>query len=176
MDYRTKAYQAFDMFDSQWPLITAGTMEHFNSCTISWGSLGNLWGDPGKSRATVTVYVHPTRYTCEFLRRSEQFTVSFLSPAYKKMLGYMGTHSGRDGDKAAASGLTPIALNDTVGYEEAALTFVCRKLYQHQFAREDMAADIQAHYAAHPEHFSDGHGGWQPHIVFVGEILDVVEQ
>ena len=48
-----------------------------------------------------------------------------------------------------------------------------KKLYQHQFSREDLAPEIQEYYAAKPEVYPDFKGGWQPHYVFVGEIIDV---
>ena len=171
-DFREKAYRAFELFDRQWAIVTAGTMEHFNSCTLSWGSLGNIWGRDGKTCPTVTVYVHPARYTSEFLRESEYFTVSFYPESCRQAVGYMGSHSGRDGNKAKAAGLTPIAMGQSVSYEEAKLTFLCRKLYQHQFSKEDLAPEIQAYYASAPKVFPDFEGGWQPHIVFVGEIID----
>ena len=82
-------------------------------------------------------------------------------------------HSGRDGDKAAAAGLTPVAIGPGVMYKEANLTFLCRKLYQHQFSKEDLAPEIQEYYASMPQIYPDFKGGWQPHIVFVGEVLDV---
>ena len=41
--------EAFDLFRKQWALVTAGTPEHFNACTISWGSLGTLWTRPGST-------------------------------------------------------------------------------------------------------------------------------
>lgn len=53
------------------------------------------------------------------------------------------------------------------------MTFLCKKLYQHQFSRDDLAPEIQAYYAAAPQVYPDFQGGWQPHIVFVGEIMDV---
>ena len=46
-----------------------------------------------------------------------------------------------------------------------------KKLYQHQFSREDLAPEIQEYYAAKPEVYPDFKGGWQPHYVFVGEII-----
>ena len=151
-------------------------MEHFNSCTVSWGSLGNIWGHAGKSCPTVTVYVHPARYTSEFLKGGDTFTVSFYPEEYRKAVAYIGSHSGRDGDKAAAAGLTPVAIGNGVTYQEANLTFVCKKLYQHQFSREDLALEIQEYYASMPKVYPDFKGGWQPHIVFVGEIMDVEDK
>ena len=54
-NFKEKEYKVFEMFDKQWAVVTAGSMEHYNSCTVSWGSLGNIWGTAGKSRPTVTV-------------------------------------------------------------------------------------------------------------------------
>lgn len=33
-DFRQEDYKVFEMFDKQWALVTAGRMDHFNSCTI----------------------------------------------------------------------------------------------------------------------------------------------
>lgn len=129
-NFKQKAYNVFELFDRQWAIVTAGSIEHYNSCTVGWGSLGNLWGPTGRSRPAVTVYVHPARYTCEFLERGDTFTVSFYPPECRRALGYIGSHSGRDGDKAAAAGLTPVAFGQGVTYAEANLTFLCKKLYQ----------------------------------------------
>jgi len=170
-DFRERDYKVFEMFDKQWALVTAGSMEHFNSCTVSWGSLGNIWARGGKTCPIVTVYVHPARYTSEFLKDSDVFTVSFYPETYRKALGYMGSHSGRDGNKAEASGLTPVAIGEGVTYKEASLTFLCKKLYQHQFSKGDIVPEIQGYYASMPKTYPDFKGGWQPHIVFVGEIL-----
>ena len=175
-NFREDAWKVFDMFDKQWAVVTAGTLERFNGCTVSWGSFGNIWGHTGTGRPIVTVYVHPARYTSELLRDSDTFTVSFFPDSCRKALGYLGSHSGREGDKTAAAGLTPAAIGRGVTYREAELTFLCRKLYQHQFAREDLAPEIQAYYGAKPETYPDFHGGWQPHIQFIGEILEVEDR
>lgn len=75
--YKEKAYKAFEMFDKEWAIVTAGDLEHYNSCTIGWGSFGNSWRDEGNKCSTITIYVHPTRYTSEFLKDNDYFTVSF---------------------------------------------------------------------------------------------------
>lgn len=169
--FMTADYRAFELFEKRWGLVTAGTPEDYNSCTVSWGSLGTLWGRP-----SVTAYVHPARHTCRFLEKSDFFTVSFYDEAYRSALAYMGAHSGRDGDKAAAAGLTPIAFGQSVTYEQAELTFLCRKLYMRQFDKGALAPEIQAMYAAAPNIYPDFQGGWQPHIVFVGEVIDALDR
>lgn len=174
--YKEKDYKVFEMFDKQWAVVTAGEPDNFNSCTVGWGSLGTIWSRDGKRCSTVTVYVHPARYTSEFLTKSEFFTVSFYPEQYRKAVAYIGTHTGRFEDKAAAAGLTPVTVGKGISYEEANLTFVCKKLYQHQFSREDLAPEIQEYYASMPRVYPDFKGGWQPHLVFVGEIIECIDK
>ena len=88
-------------------------------------------------------------------------------------MGYLGSHSGRNENKIETVGFTPVKMGQGVTFGEAELTFLCKKLYQYQFSREDLAPEIQAYYAAKPEVYPDFKGGWQPHYVFVGEIIDV---
>ncbi len=176
-DYTQQDYKVFDMFRRQWALVTAGTMENFNSCTVGWGSLGTLWTKPGKTGAVVTVYLYPTRYTRQFVCDSDTFTVTFFPEDKKQALGILGSRSGRDGDKVAESGLTPVPVGDSVGYAEANLTFLCRKIYQHQMSKEDIAPDIHEYYASNPRVYPvDENGEWQPHWLFIGEIVDVIDR
>lgn len=167
VDLKKGDYKVFDMFGKQWALATAGNMERFNTCTIGWGGLGILWNKP-----VATVYLYESRYTCDFLKENDTFTVTFFPDEYKKALRILGSRSGRDGDKVALSGLTPVEAGDSVGFEEAELTLVCRKLYQHCMAKEDLAADIQEYYENGASSFPrDENGEWHPHWVFVGEIV-----
>lgn len=163
-------YPVFDLFKKQCAIVTAGTTKNFDGCTVGWGSLGTIW-----NKDTVTVYVHPARYTSEFLLNNDTFTVSFFPEDKKNAVMYMGSHSGRNEDKAINAGLTPMEMHGSVGFQEASLTFVCRKLYQHQFTKEDLASEIQKYYENGKKIYPDGNGGWQPHYVFVGEVIDKIE-
>ena len=102
--------------------------------------------------------------------------MSFYPEQYRKAVAYIGTHTGRFEDKAAAAGLTPVTVGKGISYEEASLTFVCKKLYQHQFSREDLAPEIREYYASMPRVYPDFKGGWQPHLVFVGEIIECIDK
>lgn len=176
-EFTQKEYQVFELFHRQTALVTAGEMGHFNGCTIGWGSMGNIWSRGGNAGAIVTVYVYPSRYTCEFLKRNDTFTVSFFPEAYRAALAYMGSHSGRDGDKVKGAGLTPVPMGKSVGYQEAELTFLCKKLYQHPFAKEDLDESIAEYYRANPRAFPpDENGDWQTHYMFVGEIIGVEDK
>lgn len=121
------------MIGGEWWLISAGNEDGFNSMTASWGHLGSLWERKG-GRAhmglpTAIVYLRPQRYTKEYMDKEELFTLSVFDKQYKRALGYMGSHSGRDGDKAQKAGITPLFQDGTVMYEEAKMIFVCRKIY-----------------------------------------------
>lgn len=115
----------FETIGKQWMLVTAGNQESCNTMTASWGGLGVLWGAP-----VATAYIRPQRYTKEFLDRESYFTLSFLPEQYRAALRYCGSHSGRDGDKWAASGLTTAYTDGGVPYvAQAELVLVCRKQF-----------------------------------------------
>ena len=80
-----------------------------------------------------TVYIRPQRYTYEFVERQGWYSLCFFSEQYKKALGFCGSKSGRDFDKAKETGLTPNFSDKAPYYEEASLVLICRKLY-----RQDM--------------------------------------
>ena len=166
MDFQHKSYDVFQMFNDRWALVTAGSIEHYNTMTIAWGSLGTIWGPPHKGKPIVTVYVSPARYTHEFLEQNEYFTVSFFPEAYRRDLSLLGSRSGRDGDKVAETALSPLPLEHGVDFAQAELTFVCRKLYSHQFEKEQVPEDVARWiYTRVP-----------PHTMFIGEIVDVIER
>lgn len=163
----------FRLFRDRWALVTAGTPDRFNTCTVSWGSMGTLWTRSSDTGSVITVYIHPGRYTNEFLMREERFTVSFFSQEHRNALSLLGSRSGRDGDKVAASGLTPVALGGSVTFREAEMTFLCRKLYGAPLDRAGAADEICAYYEAHPETYPpDADGTWRPHCMYIGEILE----
>ena len=120
---------ALNTFNRDWALVTAGTIDRFNTMTISWGGMGTLW-----SRPVATVYVKPCRYTHEFMENNDYFTVSFFPEKYREDLGILGSRSGRDGDKVALTSLTPKAGEQWVSFEEAEHVLVCRKIYRQAMA------------------------------------------
>lgn len=72
--------------------------------------------------------------------------------------------------------LTPIEIVQGATHKEAKLTSLYKKLYQHQFSKEDITTEVQEYYASMPKVYPDFNGGWQPHIVFVGEIIEVRDE
>lgn len=107
----------------EWMLITAGDKDGHNMMTASWGFLGEMWGAD-----TAMVVVRPQRYTMEFINKNDYFTISFYGEN-KDIHKICGTKSGRDVDKTALTGLTPVFLHNSVFFREANLVLVCKKQY-----------------------------------------------
>jgi len=115
----------FKLIDEDWMLVTAGSIESWNTMTASWGGLGTLWNMP-----VAFCFVRPTRHTYGFMERAERFTLSFFPEEFRQALNYCGSKSGRDVDKAKETGLRPVAgTRGTVHFEQARLVLECRKLY-----------------------------------------------
>lgn len=110
---------------SEWMLITAGNKEKYNMMTASWGFAGVMWGFPA-----VIAAIRPQRYTIEFAEKEKYFTLSFYGED-KKIHAVCGKESGREVDKTAKTGLTPIFDTDTNApyFNEARLVLICEKVY-----------------------------------------------
>ena len=163
-DYKKLILNPFTLVGDEWMLIAAGNEQHgYNSMTISWGHLGSIWGH-NSGRPSVVVYVRPQRYTKEFIDREEYFTLSVFPSEYKKQLGYLGSHSGRDGDKIAHCGLTPVFSGETTYFEQAQLVFICNTLYRAP-VKEEFFSDKSLVSEYYPnKHFHD---------MYIGEITEV---
>ena len=156
----------FDWFKGQGLLLAVGTPEHNNAMTIGWGSLGNVWSNIGP--ATVTVYVAEGRYTYEFMEKYDYFTVMAFDKEDVGILRYMGTHSGRDGDKAAHLGLhTLYTENGTPYYAEASLVLECKTIYKAPFLKEGMCEETQKFY----ENFDAG-----VHHMYIGKVVKALKR
>jgi flavin reductase (DIM6/NTAB) family NADH-FMN oxidoreductase RutF len=154
--------QPHHLFHHQWCLLTSGdyTKGEFNTMTIGWGAIGTMW-----SRPFVFVAVRHSRYTYKFMQKFDSFTVSAFPREFHKALSYLGSHSGRDGDKISKSGLTPepsIAVS-APSFREAEIVIECQKIY---------ADDLN------PVHFLDetiynNYPNRDFHRIYYGEILHV---
>lgn len=119
------------MIADEWMLITAGNKEKYNMMTASWGFAGEIWGND-----SVMALVRPQRYTMEFINDSDYFTLSFYGDE-KGLHKVCGSKSGRDVDKTALTGLTPVFSDNTVYFDEARLVLVCKKQYVGKISPED---------------------------------------
>ena len=141
-------------------LLAAGNSEKSNAMTIGWGGIGTLWG-----RTALTVYVAEKRYTKEFMDKAEYFTVMTFDVENSKVLNYMGTKSGRDGDKAQALGLhKAYTANGTPYYTEATMVIECKIMYAAPFDPQYFKSDAPKNmYANFPAGI---------HSMYIGEVVN----
>lgn len=157
LDPKRLEENVFSLFDDQWTLITAGTPEHCNTMTASWGGLGVLW-----HKNVATIYVRPQRYTYEFLENSDCFTLSFFDDAWRQQLSYCGTVSGREADKFASCGFHVSAAGEAPYIQEARLVLVCKKRYWDDLDPAHMDSEALKHYDN------------DYHRMYIGEIVKVL--
>jgi len=152
----------FTLIGKEWFLLISGTPEAYNTMTCSWGAMGEIWNAP-----TLTAYVRTSRHTFEYLEKNDLFTVSVFPEQYRKALAFCGSHSGRDCDKAAETGLTPVGIDGSTAFAQARLVFVCEKVY----AQELDAADF-----VRKENLLKFYAADSMHKMYLGKILAVYEQ
>lgn len=147
----------FKGLDRDWMLITAGKPGDFNMMTASWGGFGILWGKP-----VAYCVIRPQRHTYKFMEKADRFTLSFYAEEHREALNICGSKSGRDIDKAAATGLTPVAgKHGGVYFGQARLVMECRKIYFSDLdPRNFLDPSIEGNYKAKDYH-----------RLYVGEIL-----
>ena len=151
----------FTLINKDWMLITAGDAEKHNTMTASWGGVGVLWN----TNVTFS-FVRPSRYTYTFMEQEKYYTLSFFGADCRRALQFCGSKSGRDVDKVAETGLTPVFDAPAPYFAEAELVLVCRKLYTQDLDTERLLDPaLMANY-------KDG----DVHRMYVGEITKVLRR
>ncbi len=154
----------FTFFAEQAPILLAGDRDSYNAMTIGWGAIGNIWGH---DRPTVSVYVAQQRYTLEFMESKKRFTVmTFKDP---KIAEFMGSHSGRDTDKAKALGLhVAYTDNGTPYFTEAEMVIECETMYGGKLSEEAFRNSVpQKMYANFPAGI---------HSMYMGEVVSALKK
>ena len=83
-------------------LGSCGTMERPNLITVAW--TGNVCSDPARAY----ISVRPQRYSYGLIKESGQFAINLTTAALARAADFCGVRSGRDVDKFAHLGLTPL--------------------------------------------------------------------
>lgn len=162
INYPDFLIQPYILWARQWLVLTCGDFaaKQYNSMTVGWGSFGVMWNMP-----FAQVVVRPGRYTYEFMERYDTFTLCALGKKDKPALQILGSRSGRDTDKIAEAGLTPIASTRIAapGFDEAQLIIELRKIYWDDFSPKNfLNPSIEENYPQKDYH-----------RIFYGEILAI---
>lgn len=147
LDIRDSILGHASTFFNEPTLLCAGNKDGSNAMTIGWIGLGVTWFNPA-----LTVYVADKRFTRQFLEKCDYFTV--MTFKNENVLLYMGTHSGKDSDKAKALGLhVKYTDNGAPYYAEADKVVECRVMYGEQFKAENLRDTLVKGFY---QHFGDG--------------------
>lgn len=154
------SFNPFEKIGKEWMLITSGDENKANTMTASWGGLGVMWG-----KNVVYIVVRETRYTKEFIDKTENFSLSFLGEEYRSALNYLGTVSGRDENKIDKAGLH-LSYKDGVPYlSEGSLVLTCKKLSATPISPDQFLDD-----SIEEKWYKDGNF----HTLYIGEITNVL--
>ncbi|MGB8453527.1 MAG: flavin reductase [Anaerocolumna sp.] len=150
----------FHMIGQDWMLITAEKDGKVNTMTASWGGLGIMWG-----KDVAFMVIRPQRYTKEFIDSADTFSLSFYDESFRKVLGYLGTVSGRDENKVLKSGLTVTHENEIPYFAEADTVMLCKKLFVQPYEEKSFIdKDIPVTCYAEKDY----------HILYVSEITKIL--
>lgn len=84
-------------------IVSCGTTpERYNMMTAAW--TGTICTDP----PLCYVSIRPSRHSYDIIKEEMQFTINLTTEAMAHATDWVGVRSGRDGDKFAATGLTPM--------------------------------------------------------------------
>lgn len=163
IDPRSIPDNVIRLIGEDWMLITAGKADAYNTMTASWGMMGELW-----NKHVAAVMIRDSRYTYQFIEKSDTYTLSFFTRDYRPALQLLGSKSGRDGNKVAESGLTPMELQSgDVSFAEARMIIECRKLYAEPF-KKDSFTDKSVYEGSYSEEHSTS-----MHTMYIGKIVNV---
>ncbi len=83
-------------------LLSVAGKERPNIITLSW--VANVCSSP----PTVVVGIRPQRHSYELVKEAKEFVLNIPTTDYLEATEFAGTKSGRDFDKFAECGLTPV--------------------------------------------------------------------
>lgn len=136
-----------------------------NPMTVGWAQFGVVWGQP-----MVLVLVRKSRFTYGLLQNTDVFTLSVPKPgAMKRELAYCGSHSGRDGEKYAAAGLTrlPAQFGGADGVAGCAMRFECKIVQRVDMPLDRLDEALRNRFYQPTDAMPDG----DPHVLFFGTAL-----
>lgn len=83
-------------------IVSCGTTDKSNLITVAWA--GTVCSDP----AMLSISVRPERYSHAMIKETMEFTVNLTTVEMVEATDWIGVRSGRDFDKWAHTGLTPV--------------------------------------------------------------------
>ena len=120
---------------SKGAFLTTKTGSKINSMTISWGTIGFMWGKP-----IFMVMVRPQRYTYGIIEKTNEFTVTIPYKKMSKELAFLGSKSGKDMNKLSELNLSTVDSEkiNTPVLEIEGMHFECKVVYKTTMSTENL--------------------------------------
>lgn len=118
-----------------------------NGLTIGWAGFGTLW-----RKYMATVYVHKTRYSKHIFDNAQYYSICYMKPEHKNVVGYFGSASGRNENKMAGSGLTVVTDDVAPYFGESRLVVLCKVMGKSDFDPESVDDGVRDWYAREGVH------------------------
>jgi flavin reductase (DIM6/NTAB) family NADH-FMN oxidoreductase RutF len=163
MDFTKNLEKNMECLHKKGAFLTTKAGDKTNTMTISWGSIGFVWGKP-----MFTVLIRNSRHTHGIIEKAKEFTVSVpVKDNLKKELAVCGTKSGRDIDKFKECNLelqdgkdisTPVIKGCGAHYE-------CKVMYKHDMSPNLLDESLD----------KSCYGDKDYHTIYFGEIVNYYE-
>lgn len=164
MDFTKNLEKNMEFLHKKGAFLTTKVADETNTMTISWGSIGFIWGKP-----MFTALIRKSRHTYGLIEKAGEFTVSIpLNDNMKKELALCGTKSGRDMDKIKESNLqleegktvsTPVVKGCGVHFE-------CKVVYKQPMSPNLLDESVD----------KSSYESKDYHTIYFGEIVDCYEE
>ena len=153
-------------------LINTKNGDKLNSMTIAWGQIGIEW-----AKLFFTAYVRHGRFTHEQIEATNEFTVSVpveRTPEISKIMGYMGSNSGRNKDKIKDCNLTVldgIKVNSPA-IKEIPITLECKVIYRQEQEADNIPKELIQQFYPQDKPSDAPMANRDFHTVYYGEIVN----
>lgn len=145
-------------------VLTSGDSSIYNSMTTGWGAFGTYFQKPCNF-----LFIRANRYTLEFIKESQSYTVSYFDTIYFDQVLHFGKISGRNSDKMGTHKLhsvfTPSLLPT---YKEAKIIIECKLMQISTVSPDDFYYDECKKFIN--ESFEEAN---DYHKIVVGEIINI---
>jgi hypothetical protein len=124
-------YNVFTMVEKEFPVVTAGKLDHFNSMIWTLGGFGAHLTAGGIEdhlrKPAVYGFFREDRYTLELMQKEQTYTISYFPDEYKEQTFLVGKASGRDSSKMQEIKLNNVQTpSGNISFQEAKLIIECR--------------------------------------------------
>jgi flavin reductase (DIM6/NTAB) family NADH-FMN oxidoreductase RutF len=164
VDFITNLEKGMEELHKRGAFLTVRSGEKVNTMTISWGSIGFIWGKP-----TLTALIRKSRFTHELIENADSFTISIpYGDEMKSALGICGTKSGRDIDKVAEAGIKFVSSNEVSSpvVDGCNMYYECKIVYKQDMDESFVSPEVKKRSYAKGDY----------HTMYYGEIVSCYEK